>query len=246
MREFLLFRLYGPLAAWGEVAVGENRPSASHPSKSALLGLVAAALGIKRDQEAQLKALNSGFCLGVRVDAAGELLRDYHTAQVPPQRRKVTHYTRGDELRGEGLYTILSSRDYRTDSYCSIALWPSGQVDSFSLAEIQAALLQPKLSLYLGRKSCPLGLPMAPRLLQVATLKQAFDQYDEANELLMEPITGASVQRHYYWEQLDAEQAGISTTMRFSRRDQLTSRQRWQFSERDEFYFSEQHKEVPA
>jgi CRISPR system Cascade subunit CasD len=38
MRDYLLFRLYGPLAAWGDIAVGEYRPSFAHPSKSAIIG----------------------------------------------------------------------------------------------------------------------------------------------------------------------------------------------------------------
>jgi CRISPR system Cascade subunit CasD len=49
MMEYLLFRLYGPLASWGEIAVGESRHTATYPGKSALLGLLAAALGIRRD-----------------------------------------------------------------------------------------------------------------------------------------------------------------------------------------------------
>ena len=49
--ECLLFRLYGPLASWGEIAVGESRHTAVYPSKSALLGLLAASLGIRRDEE---------------------------------------------------------------------------------------------------------------------------------------------------------------------------------------------------
>ena len=46
MTDYLLLRLYGPLASWGEIAVGESRHSAVQPSRSALLGLLGAALGI--------------------------------------------------------------------------------------------------------------------------------------------------------------------------------------------------------
>ena len=49
--EYLLFRLYGPLASWGEIAVGESRHTAAYPGKAALIGLLAAALGIRRDEE---------------------------------------------------------------------------------------------------------------------------------------------------------------------------------------------------
>ena len=45
MLNFLIFQLYGQMAAWGEIAVGEYRPSRDYPSKSALIGMVAAGFG---------------------------------------------------------------------------------------------------------------------------------------------------------------------------------------------------------
>ena len=100
MREFLVFRLYGPLAAWGDIAVGEQRPTTPHPSKSAILGLVAAALGIRRDEEERQQALAEGYGYAVRVDASGVLLRDYHTTQIPDSTSRLKHLlTRRDETR---------------------------------------------------------------------------------------------------------------------------------------------------
>ena len=240
MRQFLLFRLYGPMAAWGDVTVGETRPSAAHPSKSAVLGLVAAALGIRRDDEDRLRQLESGYGFAVRVDAAGELLRDYHTAQVPPERRKVRYYTRRDELKGNDLYTILSSRDYRTDSCYSIALWP--MAESSSLTILREALLYPKLPLYLGRKSCPLSLPLNPQVMAADALKDAFDSYDVAADGWVFPVLNGKEPRRYYWEQLDDAQAGMESAMRYPRRDLVRSRKRWQFAEREEFFAMEKTK----
>jgi len=244
MRQFLLFRLYGPMAAWGEVAVGDTRLSAAHPSKSAVLGLVAAALGLRRDDEARLQQLESGCGFAVRVDAAGELLRDYHTAQVPPEQRKVRYYTRRDELKGDDLYTILSTRDYRTDSCYSVALWATAE--SCSLTDLQQALLHPKLPLCLGRKSCPLSLPLNPQLIEADALKKAFDQYDVAAGGFISLMLNGDEPRRYYWEQLDDTQAGIESTMRYLRRDLARSRKRWQFAERDEFFAIEKGREATA
>ena len=53
IRDYLVFRLYGPMCSWGDIAVGEVRPSTVHPAKSAILGLIAAALGIKRPDTAR-------------------------------------------------------------------------------------------------------------------------------------------------------------------------------------------------
>lgn len=246
MRRFLLFRLYGPMAAWGEVAVGEARPSAAHPSKSAVLGMVAAALGIRRNEEERLKQLGGSLGFAVRVDAAGELLRDYHTAQVPPEKRKVKYYTRRDELKGDDVYTILSSRDYRTDGCYSIALWSFAAETTDPLAEIEHALKQPRLPLYMGRKSCPLGLPLNPVVVEAVTMKAAFDGYaaDRDGFLRLRPPNGNDEQRRYYWEQLDDAEAGMAAAMRYPRRDLTLSRKRWQFMERDEFLAVETKREA--
>jgi len=85
VKAYLIFRLYGPMCAWGDIAVGEQRPSAGHPAKSAVLGLLAAALGVRRDEEGRQKLLADAYAMAVRVDVSGELLRDYHaiTVQTP-------------------------------------------------------------------------------------------------------------------------------------------------------------------
>jgi CRISPR system Cascade subunit CasD len=51
MTDYLVFQLYGSLASWGEPAVGEMRHTNSIPGRSSILGLLAAALGIKRADE---------------------------------------------------------------------------------------------------------------------------------------------------------------------------------------------------
>ena len=143
--DILVFRLYGPMASWGEIAVGESRHTASYPSKSAIIGLLGAALGIARDEEEKQQQLQQGYALAVELLTAGSLLRDYHTTQVPDSVGKFTYRTRWDELilGKERLGTILSSREYRTDALALVAV--RALVDApFTLAEIQAALLQPK------------------------------------------------------------------------------------------------------
>ena len=81
--EYLLFRLYGPLASWGDIAVGESRHSHPFPTKTAVLGLVAAALGINREQESLHQTLNEKTSMACAVLNEGDLLRDYHSVQAP-------------------------------------------------------------------------------------------------------------------------------------------------------------------
>jgi CRISPR system Cascade subunit CasD len=87
MRDYLLFRLYGPLAAWGDIAVGEYRPSFAHPGKSAIIGLLAAALGIRRDKEEQ-KSLAESCSFAVRVDSMGVLCGTI-TCLVPSAKKEL-------------------------------------------------------------------------------------------------------------------------------------------------------------
>lgn len=241
--DYLLFRLYGPLAAWGGIAVGQERPSDAHPGKSALLGLLGAAMGVRRDEEQQHQRMAAAYRFAVRVDAPGVLLRDYHTIQVPPERRKVVYYTRRDELRADTLNTILSSREYRCDALYTVALWiRDGQSAPFTLSELKQGLKQPRFPLYLGRKSCPLALPVQADVVTAGTLEEAFRQAnfkDDADlldtrdqrELLDRPARVL-----IYWEADDpgTEVGDWQPVQTITRRDQPLNRRRWQFTERRE------------
>lgn len=250
MKDYLLFHLYGPMVSWGDTAVGEFRPSHSHPTRSAVLGLVAAALGIRRHQEDRLQSLERSCLVAVRLDAPGEAMRDYHTTQVPPEQRKVRHYTRRDELKAKKLHTILSQRDYRTDAAATIALSATDESPT-SLQQMANALQQPVLPLYLGRKSCPLALPLEPRIIPANDLKAAFDSYPPVTEQLKKMTEnlhpygqGISAPDHvrYYWEE-DETAPGMETQMIYPRRDRLRSRKRWQFDTRSEHYAAEVREE---
>ncbi len=73
----LLLRLAAPLQAWGVDSKFETRQSLREPSKSGVIGLLAAALGCPRDLlPEKLLALQ----MAVRVDQEGQLITDFHTA----------------------------------------------------------------------------------------------------------------------------------------------------------------------
>ena len=121
---FLLFTLYAPMGSFGEIAVGERRMSWARPGRSAVLGLIAAAQGIERTDEAAHRNLEAGLYYAVRTDAPGRPLMDYHTAQTPKGRRGRTFATRREELEADDLNTVLSSREWRADACFTVALWP--------------------------------------------------------------------------------------------------------------------------
>lgn len=65
MSQYLIFQLHGPMASWGVDAPGEVRHTHELPSRSALLGLLAAGVGIRRDDTERLNAFNRHYSLVV-------------------------------------------------------------------------------------------------------------------------------------------------------------------------------------
>ena len=247
MREYLVFRLYGPMASWGELAVGEQRVSADHPSRSALLGLLGAALGVRRDDEAGQQALGRGYRFGVKLIAAGMPLRDYHTVQWPDIPKKFAYRTRRQEMRDKAkLNTILTSREYRSDSLSVVAVVAAPDAPH-GLAALADALRYPVFMPYLGRKSCPLALPLDPRLGGFDTLKQALDSRDDEpfvpgvdldddESLSIDIDLDKDRQARYFWDEAMAD-IGMDATLQLTRHDQPLSRRRWQFEPRRELAY---------
>lgn len=249
--EYLLFRVYGPMASWGEIAVGEMRHSEIKPSKSALLGLLAAALGITREQDAEQEALANGYRFGIKMLSTGQVMRDYHTAQAPDSVGKFRYRTRRDELvvGRARLGTVLSSREYRTDSQALVALC-ANQHTTWSLSQLAEALKRPRFHLYLGRKSCPLSAPLNPQILQADGFRAALDGY-QAGELLKVKQEWEGERRWlpndkeslYFWEGEIADFAVIGEIFQpdavqlLRRHDQPLSRSRWQFQPRAEYFW---------
>jgi CRISPR system Cascade subunit CasD len=251
---FLLCTLYAPLASWGEIAVGEVRGSWERPSRSAVLGLVAAALGVDRaDQEAH-DALDRGYGVAVRLDAVGTAMVDYHTTQTVASsafRGRVPRTRRALLEAGEH-QTILSRRTYRQDAAATVAIWARDDA-RWALANIAVALRAPAYVPYAGRKANALGLPVHPELIDVATLADAFAAR------LPVPASMAEDMRRLRWLApgereiahdpcTDGVISGLRVQRTETRRDGAAQRQRWQFSNRGVVISTEptSHAEVPT
>ncbi len=230
--QFLLFTLYAPMGSFGEIAVGERRMSWARPGRSAVLGLVAAAQGIERTDEAAHRELEAGLYYAVRTDAPGRPLMDYHTAQTPKARRGRTFATRRQELEADDLNTVLSSREWRADACFTVALWPR-LGEAVDLNEMAGALRHPRFTLYVGRKSAPLGLPLNPEIIDAETFMAAFharQPNDEERKVLQSiHVDGTSRGEIAF----DHDAPGAPTSVRIERRrDAALSRARWQFTDR--------------
>jgi len=239
--KFLVFQLYAPLSSWGEPAVGEYRGTHVRPSESALLGLLAAALGLRRsDDEAHAILRNSyGFAIGVQSD--GEILRDYHTAQVAPRAalKGLPRSTRKDELAvpPEDLTTILSTRDYRQDAASIVAVQAKDDA-RYGLDVLAEALREPRFVLYLGRKSCPPAAPLYPQVMQADSALEAINIYLERVRSLSaasgtaDGVRKGAPLRYLTWS--DDVLAGVEPDLSVPRKDRLIRRSAWQFGDRVE------------
>lgn len=144
----LALTLAGPLQAWGSSSRFTTRDTDDAPTKSGVIGLLAAARGLRRtDPLEDLVALR----FGVRIDQPGRQLRDFQTAISLDGRERMP----------------LSYRFYRADARYLVAL----EADRSLLSSLVEALRNPVFPLYLGRRSCPPSEPFAPRLHE-STLEQ--------------------------------------------------------------------------
>jgi len=134
----LMLRLVGPMQSWGTTSRFDERDTGKEPSKSGVLGLVAAALGIDRENWADLEPL-CRLRMGVRHDRPGVPKRDYQTAQ-----RVIS--ADGSKVHD----TAVTTRYYLADAAFLVGL--SGD-DRTVLERIHAALANPVWPLALGRKS---------------------------------------------------------------------------------------------
>lgn len=130
----LLLRLAAPLQSWGANSKFEIRTTEKMPTKSGVVGMLAAALGLGRD--ADLSALNA-LKFGVRADRKREDITDFHMAHSEKS-------------------SYVTYRHYLSDAVFLAGL--EGE-ESF-LRELETALQNPRFPLFLGRRSCPPTLPL--------------------------------------------------------------------------------------
>lgn len=166
----LFIRLEGPLQSWGLRARWTDRDTALEPSKSGVVGLLAAALGWGRDRDADIRALSESLQFGVRIDLPGRVVRDYQTivggVLSAEGKVKINASTKLPE-------TVVSPRFYLSDASFLAALIG----DSDRLSRLATALDDPHWPIFLGRRSCPPAAPLFAGTGQFADLRTAFDTW---------------------------------------------------------------------
>ncbi|GAA3505619.1 type I-E CRISPR-associated protein Cas5/CasD [Streptomyces prasinosporus] len=146
----LVLRLAGPLQSWGASSRFTRRTTESAPTKSGVIGLLAAAAGVERGDDTRLAPL-AALRFGVRIDQPGTRVRDFHTAH---------HGVTGASMP-------LSERFYLADAVFVAAV----EGDHALLTGLRDALRAPAYPPYLGRRSCPPSEPVVLALSEDAHLE---------------------------------------------------------------------------
>ncbi len=105
--KYLLFQLYAPFSSWGSPLPGAIRRTDDHPTKSGIMGFLAASLGITQDMEPEYTHLAASLGFACREDRPGDEMRDFHTVRV-------------------GKDPVISDRYYLTNAVFTMCLWQKG------------------------------------------------------------------------------------------------------------------------
>ena len=161
----LIIKLTAPLQSYGNQATFNRRTSNYYPTKSAIIGMIAAALGLRREDK-KIKELNN-LKVAVRIDQPGQTLTDFQIVEYDQKKHKRS----------------LSYRDYLQDAVFVVAV----ESDDEQIDQIYHALSHPRFQLYLGRRSNAPAGPLMMKLFNdqdpVSVLRhcdwQASDWYQE-------------------------------------------------------------------
>ncbi|QDT37590.1 type I-E CRISPR-associated protein Cas5/CasD [Stratiformator vulcanicus] len=213
----LILRLTGPLQSWGTQSRFTVRDTGREPSKSGMIGILCAALGMDRTATELTYAGRTitfgeltSLKMGVRINKAGQLLRDFHTAGGGTLSGKRNGPSYGVvKASGKPGDTVLSNRFYLADADFLVGLM--GADDLMEL--LREAVKAPHWPLFLGRKSCPPGEPLLPEINPIVP----GNSLDELMAVLTTPPKGIQLRACNLEEcriVIDVDDAGAATGTR--------------------------------
>jgi CRISPR system Cascade subunit CasD len=169
--QYLALRLEGPLQAWGVDSQYSCRNTTLMPSRSAIAGMICAALGLDRGSKNEkeflvefeaLSMLTISIPRQISKRKAGEIckkvlpvrrLNDYHTVQNTKT------------ASGSSKDCHITQRQYLTDAAFGVLL--TGK--TLTILKIAEALADPIWGIWFGRKSC---IPSAPVLAGIKSSRE--------------------------------------------------------------------------
>ncbi len=182
---YLILKLQGGMQAWGTHTYEDYRPTNLFPTRSGIVGLLGACLGIERQNIKTRQVLNEGLILAARADEQQwrpQIITDYHTIL---DARKVNGKPREN--------AILSSREYLCDAQYTVAVGLKNCKITFE--ELSKAVRKPFYTPVLGRKSCPLYRPLYETEVEAESLREALSMVAPDRGVIYsdEPMEGASL-----------------------------------------------------
>lgn len=163
----LALRLAGPLQSWGTRSEFNRRETDLLPSKSGVIGMLAAAQG--RPRNADITDL-IGLRLGVRVDSAGSVLRDFHTVsdyRGGPLLSASVKKSGEQKPTGPAKFTGVTQRMYLQDAvFLAAVQGPRDLIEA-----LVKAIRRPVFPLALGRRAC---VPVQP----IVVCRDKFEVWD--------------------------------------------------------------------
>ncbi|MBN1577052.1 MAG: type I-E CRISPR-associated protein Cas5/CasD [Chitinispirillaceae bacterium] len=194
----LALRLQGPMQSWGFNSQFNRRDTSLFPTKSALVGLCCAAMGINRGSEEEKVVLlvfieTKLICIAIpckqkNMEVTVKRMQDYHTVQN-------TRDAKGS-IKNDA---VLTYRQYLNDAGFIALL----EGEKEFLGRVAESLQNPVWGVWLGRKAC---IPSAPVFAGLfATEADALTKIPE--------IHGMSIERFSYTREVSSFGNGIDSYM---------------------------------
>lgn len=157
MPRHLLMRLEAPLIAFGGEAIDNYGVIRDFPALSMVTGLLANALGYRREESELHNRLQNRLVVGARLDSEVQRLTDFQTAQLGAADKGWTTWGTPEERRGGAdsyKSPHLRYRDYHASLNVLVALRLEPAIESPNLDNLAQALDHPARPLFIGRKTC--------------------------------------------------------------------------------------------
>ena len=152
MPDYLILKLQGVMQSWGGHTFEDYRPTEIFPTRSGLVGLMGACLGVRRDNKEGLRRINAALEFTVRADRLEGRpivkIEDFHTVEGA---RTVKGKPRDD--------LTPTRREYLCDACFTVAVAIRDGAD-LALGALVEAVGKPVFPPFLGRRSCPISRPL--------------------------------------------------------------------------------------
>lgn len=165
----LAIYLDAPMQAWGASSRYEQRETEPFPTKSGVLGMLAAALGIDKDSKNETNAIAelstiTFSVLRIKRNGIGlvQRLMDFHTVGGGYDKKNLNQKLHIPRKASGGLISnaVITRRTYLTDAKFVAIL----QGETELLLRCSTALKNPKWGIWFGRKSCLPAAPLTPSI----------------------------------------------------------------------------------